>query len=194
MHEDSRYRFYAAEISYFSAKIRPALRAKGLHFAELLPSPENYRNVILKRTGLAFIPVLVTPDDETLQDTSDILDALEQRHPEPPLDPVSPVQRVAARLIELYADEFLVLPAMHYRWGTPEGETKARGDFAAFSGNPETANQFADRMSGSLPMLGVCPESAAAIEAHTADLLDALCGHFAEHPFALGGAASLADC
>jgi hypothetical protein len=83
---------------------------------------------------------------------------------------------------------------MHYRWGTPEGEAKARGDFAAFSGNPETANQFADRMSGSLPLLGVCPESAAVIEAHTLALLDALSLHFANHPFALGGAPSLADC
>ena len=194
MNSDSVYRFYAAEISYFSAKVRPALRYKGLHFVELLPTPEAYRDVILKRTGLGFIPVVVTPEDETLQDTSDILDALELRHPEPPLEPRTPVQRVAARLIELYADEFLVLPAMHYRWGTPEGETKARGDFAAFSGNPEMANHFADRMSGSLPFLGVCPESAAVIEAHTHALLDALSLHFADHPYALGDAPSLADC
>jgi len=191
---DSVYRFYAAEISYFSGKVRPALRYKALHFVELLPTPEAYRDVILKRTGLGFIPVVVTPEDETLQDTSDILDALERLHPEPPLEPQTPVQRVAARLIELYADEFLLLPAMHYRWGTPEGEAKARGDFAAFSGDPDTANRFADRMSGSLPFLGVCPESAAAIEAHTGDLLDALSEHFAQHPFALGGAPSLADC
>ena len=61
------YRFYAAEISYFSAKVRPSLRYKGLHFVELLPTPEAYRDVILKRTGLGFIPVVVTPEDETLQ-------------------------------------------------------------------------------------------------------------------------------
>jgi glutathione S-transferase len=194
VNSDSVYRFYAAEISYFSAKVRPALRYKGLRFVELLPTPEAYRDVILKRTGLGFVPVVVTPEDETLQDTSDILDALELRHPEPPLEPRTPVQQVAARLIELYADEFLLLPAMHYRWGTPEGETKARGDFAAFSGDPERANQFADRMSGSLAFLGVCPESAAVIEAHTYALLDALSEHFANHSYALGGAPSLADC
>ena len=73
------YRFYGAEISYFSAKVRPALRRKGVHFAEILPTPEAYRKVILPRTGLAFIPVLVTPEDETWQDTSDILDALPPR-------------------------------------------------------------------------------------------------------------------
>ena len=31
------YRFYGAEISYFSAKVRPALRYKGIHYVELLP-------------------------------------------------------------------------------------------------------------------------------------------------------------
>jgi glutathione S-transferase len=185
------FRYYAAEVSYFSAKVRPALRFKGLHFAELLP---DFRGVILPRTGLAFIPVLVTPEDETLQDTSDILDALEQRFPEPALYPASPVQRVVAALLELYADEFLLLPAMHYRWSFPESEAKARGDFAAITGDPAVANAFADRMSGALPALGLRPEAHAAIEAHTRDLLDALSAHFAEQPYLLGGRPSLADC
>jgi glutathione S-transferase len=181
-------------VSYFSAKVRPALRYKRLHFVEILPTPDAYRNVIRKRTGLDFIPIIVTPDDETLQDTSDILDWLDLHHPEPPLEPRTPVQRVAARILELYADEFLVLPAMHYRWSTEEGQAKARGDFAAVSGDPDSAKRFADRMSGSIPFLGVNPTSIPAIEAHTFDLLDALSHHFASQPYLLGGAPSLADC
>ena len=43
-------------------------------------------------------------------------------------------------------------------------------------------------------MLGVRPESHAAIEAHLADLLDALSAHFAEHAALLGTRMSLADC
>ena len=128
MPSDPPYRFHAAEVSYFSAKVRPALRAKGVHYLEVLP---DYRGVILPRTGLAFIPVLVTPDDEVLQDTSDILDALEVRHPHPPLYPTTPVQQVIAYLIELYADEFMILPAMHYRWSFPrerdQGAQRLRG-------------------------------------------------------------------
>ena len=147
----SPYRFYAAEISYFSGKVRPALRQKGVVFVEHLPTPAAYREVILPRTGLAFIPIVVTPDDETWQDTSEILDALEARHPEPALYPPTQVQRAIAYLIELYADEFLVLPAMHYRWSFPEGVRKARGDFAATNGDPVAAAKFADRMGGSIP-------------------------------------------
>ena len=161
------FQFYAAEISYFSAKVRPALRYKGIPYQEIAPSLEAYRDVIVPRTGLAFIPVVITPEDEALQDSSFILDELERRIPAPALYPATPVQRVVAYLIEVYADEFGLLPAMHYRWSFPESEAKAREDFAAASGNREAGQRFADRMKGTLPALGICPESIPAIEAPT---------------------------
>jgi glutathione S-transferase len=184
---------YGAERSYFTGKARAALRAKRIHFEELPATPEAYRE-IHRRTGLLFIPVVVTPEGETWQDTSDILDALEARFPEPALYPRTPVQRVAAYLLELYADEFLILPAMHYRWGTPEGERDARGAFAALSGDPEAANRFADRIAATLPALGVVKDTAPAIEAHLAELLGHLEELLRDQPFLLGAQPSLADC
>ncbi len=38
---EAPFRFYAAEVSYFSGKVRPALRAKGIPFVELLPDYLN---------------------------------------------------------------------------------------------------------------------------------------------------------
>jgi glutathione S-transferase len=187
------YQFYAAEISYFSGKVRPMFRYKGIPFEEIAPTPESYRKVIIARTGLAFIPVVITPDDVTLQDSSEILDELERRFPEPPVYPPTPVQRVVAYLIEVYADEFLILPAMHYRWSFPESEAQARADFARANGNPEAAARFADRMKGSLPLLGVHAENAPAIEAHLRDLLAILSQHFEMHDYLLGSRMSLAD-
>jgi glutathione S-transferase len=188
------YRFYGTEVSYFSGKVRPALRFKGLDYEEIQPTLQVYREVILPRTGLAFIPVLLTPDDQMLQDTSVILDELERRHPAPALYPSTPVQRVVAYLFELYADEFMTLPAMHYRWSFPESEAKARSDFAASNGDPDRASAFADRMKGSLPVLGVTAATAPAIEAHLRELLAALSEHFEAQPFLLGEQMSLADC
>ena len=83
---------------------------------------------------------------------------------------------------------------MHYRWSFPEGEAQARGNFAAASGNVAMAGEFASRMHGSLPLLGVSPDTIPAIEAHTHELLDALCAHFETHAFLLGERMSLADC
>lgn len=191
---DSFYRFYAAEVSYFSGKVRPALRYKRIPFVEILPTPDVFRNVIAARTGLAFIPIIVTPDDETLQDSSEILDVLEARFPSPPLYPRSPVQRMVALLIELYVDEFLLLPALHYRWSFPESEKKARGDFSAFSGESTTSNRFADRMMTVLGGVGVTPDTIPAIESHTRELLDSLSQHLDQHPYLLGARPSLADC
>ena len=194
MDSERRYRFYAAEISYFSAKVRPALRYKQVPFEEIPPTPQAYREVIIPRTGLAFIPVLISPEDEVFQDTSDILDEIERRIPEPAIYPATPVQRVVAFLLEIYADEFGVLPAMHYRWSFPESEARARAGFAAFAGDEAASAHFADRMKGSLPLLGVLPETHAPIEAHTRELLDALSAHFQTGGFALGSRMSLADC
>jgi glutathione S-transferase len=187
------FRLIGAERSYFTAKARAALRAKRVCFEEILATPEAYRE-IRRRTGLAFIPVVVTPEDETWQDTSDILDTLEARFPEPALYPRTPVQRVAAYLLELYADEFMVLPAMHYRWSTPEGEREACDAFAAVNGSPEAAKRFAERMRGTLPALGVTKDTIPAIEAHLDELLGLLEELLAEQPFLLGARPSLADC
>lgn len=192
--DDGFFRFYASEVSYFSAKVRPALRYKRIPHVELLATSAAYRDVIRPRTGLTMIPVVVTPEDETLQDSSDILDALEARVPRPPLYPSTPVQRVVAYLIELYADEFLILPGLHYRWSFPESETKARADFAATTGDVARANRFADAVKAFVPMIGVQPGTIPAIEAHTRALLDVLEAIFARQPYVLGGRPSLADC
>ncbi len=184
------YLFHAADVSYFSGKVRPALPQKSLWYREVVPNMKE----IVARTGVAFIPVLMTPDGEAWQDTSEILDRLEAAHPEPPLYPTTPLQRIVAYLIELYADEVALLPAMHYRWSFPESERKARIDFALGSGNREAANGFADRMATGKNLLGVSDATAPAIEAHLRALLDALSEHFERHRFLLGDAMSLADC
>lgn len=183
------YVFHAADVSYFSGKARPALPQKGLHYTEVRPRMHE----IMAKTGLAFIPVLVTPEGEYWQDTSEILDRLEERHPDPPLFPTTPVQRVVAYLIELYGDEIGLFPAMHYRWSFPESVAQARVDFASNSGNLEASGRFADRMAGSLPFLGVTEDTIPAIEAHLRDLLEKLCTHFEDHAFLLGDRMSLAD-
>jgi len=184
------YVFHAFEVSYFSAKVRPALRYKRLWVDEV---HADY-GLIRKRTGHTFIPMLLTPDDEAWQDSTDIYDQLEARHPDPPLFPSTPVQRIAAHLVELYVDEFALIPAMHYRWGSELGEASARARFIAMVGNEEVGAAAAARMAKARIILGARDENAPAIEAHTRDLLDALGTHFQGHPYLLGRRMSFADC
>ena len=184
------YRFHAFEVSYFSAKVRPALRYKQLWFEELRADLRE----VQRRTGLGFIPILVTPEGETWQDSSEILDRLEARHPTPPLVPRTPLQRIAALLFELYSDEFGVAPAMHWRWGSPEREAASRARFVAMTGSAATGNAFADAMVKRRDGVGATPEAGPALEAHTRELLAALSAHFSAHAYLLGARMSLGDC
>ena len=177
-------------MSYFSGKVRPALRYKRVWHDEVRANVP----LIQERTGLGFIPIVITPEDETWQDSTDIYDRLEERFPEPPLFPATPVQRVAAHLVELYTDEFALIPAMHYRWGSELGEASARARFIAMIGHEKLGTAAAARMAKARLALGATDATAPAIEAHTRDLLDALSGHFEEHPYLLGARLSFADC
>lgn len=184
------YRFHAFEVSYFSAKVRPALRYKQLWFEELRADVREVERL----TGLGFIPILVTPEGESWQDSSEILDRLEARHPAPPLLPRTPLQHIASLLVELYADEFGVAPAMHWRWGQPEREASSRARFAAMTGSEELGRRFADAMVRRRDGVGATPAAAPALEAHTHELLAALSAHFSAHAYLLGARMSLADC
>ena len=89
------YQLLGFEVSNFTAKVRPALRYKQLWYEE---RRANLR-CILKQTGLAFIPIVVSPDGEIWQDSTDIYERLEAAHPEPPLFPKPGLQRLVAHLL-----------------------------------------------------------------------------------------------
>lgn len=193
------YRLLGAEVSYYTAKIRAYLVHKQLPFADVLATRQVFQELILPRVGWPVIPVLLTPSDETLQDTSDMVDALEARHPQPALVPVTPVRRFAALLFELYADEWLKVPALHYRWYYDR-------DFAVmeFGRNndpersPEAQRHIGEKIAApfaSWPQaLGATHAAIPAIEADYLGLLADLNAHFTEHTFLFGATPTLADC
>ncbi len=180
--------FMGVDRSHFSAKLRPALRYKQIHHVEYPPDDR-----VAERTGVNFIPVLFSPEDEVFQDTTDIIDLLEARFPDAGLIPSGP-DGLLCRLFELYADEFFPTVSMRTRWAYADNEAEMRRAFSAFSGDLARGNAVADLMSSYLPMLGVTEETIPAIDAHTADVLAALDEHLAAHAYVLGERLSLADC
>lgn len=195
------YQLYGTEFSLYSGKARAYLRYKGIPFREKLATLNQYRKVILPRTGVAMIPVLETPEGTFIQDTTEIIDTLEPRFPERGVYPATPKQHLVALLLELYGDEWLLIPAMHYRWNFPrENERFLMGEFgkivAPWLPGPlrrMAGRRLASRFSGMLPMLGITPETRAAIEAGYERFLDQLNTHFEQYPYLLGHRASMAD-
>ncbi len=195
------YTMYGAEFSLYSGKLRAYLNKKGIAFVEKSPSLLTYRRFIEPRTGVRFIPVLHTPDDDVLQDTTAIIDALEPHFPEPSVYPATPRQRLAALLLELYGDEWLLIPAMHYRWSFPAANQPFIFDEFGKMGFPwfpkfiqrRLGRKLGARFAGFLPTLGITKATAPAIERSYESLLAELDAHFAEHRFLLGSRPSIGD-
>lgn len=192
------YELYGAEVSYFTGKVRAYLRYKRIPFIEYVATADVYRNVIMPRVGWPVIPVMVTPEGETLQDSSDIIDALEIRFPEAPVYPATTKQRLAALLLEVYGDEWLKLPAMHYRW--TKNRDFAISEFGRLSApelpaeaQREVGERIAKPFAGSLPFLGVTPKTAEAIEKSYEGLLGELDRHFSSYEFLFGTRPSIGD-
>ncbi len=193
-----QYTLYGAAISLYSGKVRAYLNYKGIAYQELPATKEVYKTVIMPNVGWPVIPVVVTPEGTTLQDTSDIIDTLELRFPAAPIVPATPKQQVVALLLEVFGDEWLRLPAMHYRWN--HNADWIIGEFGKLSapdldeaGQREVGERTCRPFRGSLPMLGVVEETYAAVESSYEALLRELDAHFAEHDYLLGSRPSIGD-
>ena len=79
------YKLYGTEVSLYTGKARAYLRYKEIPFEEFLSTAQAYKEVIIPRTGVRYIPIVISPDDLAVQDTTEIIDFLEERFPEAPV-------------------------------------------------------------------------------------------------------------
>ena len=183
---------YGGKLSYFTGKARSFLNFKKIDFEERLATPEIYKTIIMPRVGYPMIPVMVFPDDTLIQDTTELIDFFETNIHTPSATPNGPKQRLVSSLLELYGDEWLVIPAMHYRWAHNRDFALAEfGKLALAEGTPEeqykAGEKAAGMFEGAVPLLGASPAMADAIERSYVSLLHEMDAHFSTHNFILGG-------
>jgi len=94
----------SATPSPYARKVRIALAEKGLAFELLTEVPWDEDTQTAKLNPLEKLPVLCLDDGTTIYESSYILEYLEVKHPEPPLFPRDPEERLAARHLEVLAD------------------------------------------------------------------------------------------
>jgi len=201
-HDDS-YTFWGGALSLFSGKVRSYLIKKGISYREFYASHPDFKERLRPLVRLGVTPLLETPQGEVLQDSTAIIEVLEQRLTTRPMLPATPVQRTVARLFDAYGTEHLMLAAMHFRWSEPYLSEQRQflnaefGRVAHLGTDRETrlaaGAQMISYFSGMAARLGITPETAPAIEAEYFDLLDLLDIHFQHVPYVLGGHPSIAD-
>ncbi len=187
------HQLIAAEVSLYSGKARSYLRYKGVPFEEVQATRPVIQSVVRPKTGLAMVPVLLMPDGRAVQDTTAIIHAIESTHPQRSVVPEG-VLGVASLLLELYGDEWLVMPAMHYRWHYKRNWPLIFSEFgqlvapslptmlAPLAGVPLAA-YFGGNYGRAL---GISGRNRAAIEASYEAFLADFDAHLAEHPYLLG--------
>ena len=130
----------------FVTKVRAALGLKKLEYRWALPqSPDDYARWS-PRTGL--LPALHI-DGEIIEDSSRILDALDERFPEPPLLSADPKVARSQRRLEQWVEAALMFYWIHYLRDIAGGESTSppRG----------MANEFTQRLDDLVNFLGDRP-------------------------------------
>ena len=195
----SQWRHWGWPCSPFSVKTSSYLRFKGLDFRDEVPHLGQMFGRIRATVGRVVLPVLITPEKTMLQDSSAIIDHVEALRPTPSAWPESPLQRLVARVFEMYADEWVIIVAMHTRWNL-DNDAFIVADFGHCAapwlpriGQRPIGRRMAGTMSAYLPKLGIDAATVPAIEIWCDALLDALEVHLQAHRFLLGDAPCVAD-
>jgi glutathione S-transferase len=94
------------KVSHYNEKARWALDYKRVPHFRCAVEPGRHRATARRLTGASTFPILVL-DGDAIGDSSQIIEALERRYPDPPLYPADPVARRRALEIEEFFDEEL---------------------------------------------------------------------------------------
>jgi glutathione S-transferase len=192
------YILYGSQASLFTGKARAYLNWKGVPFEERAVDENIMRTVILPNVGWPVLPVLQTPDGRIVQDTADIIAEVEGAVGETSVMPDGPVQRFASLLMQVFGDQWLLLPAMHYRWNYNEDWIFTEFGRSTAPDAPES-EQYAigkkrgEKFRGMVPLLGINEATIPGIEASYEAFLSEFADHLAKHNYVFGDRPTLAD-
>ena len=131
------YVIYGGELSYFTRKLEAACIFYGVPF-EMRNKNLNDPATIESRSGTHQVPVLHTPENWMIGDTTPIMHLLDERYPSRRMFPVGPAG-VLVQALEEYFDEWVARTMVHYRWHYPESAEFASLKMA--EGNSEVAER-----------------------------------------------------
>lgn len=182
---------YGSKLSLFTAKLEAALQFYGAQYEFKQKRGEEGRQ-IEARAGTHQVPVLLTPENWAIADTTPIIEMLDGRFPARRLFPEGPLG-ILAHVVEEFLDEWVARTMVHYRWHYPESAAFA----ADILGGGDA--QAAERVRGWGPR--ACRATGTetefhqrAAEAEYVRILEATERQLAVTPYLLGARPSVVDC
>ncbi len=93
-----QYRIFGVELSPFSVKIRSYFRYKQIPHEWIVRNADTMADY-QKYAKIPIVPLVVTPDENGLQDSTPIMDAMEELHPELSLHPEETFSKFVSKLL-----------------------------------------------------------------------------------------------
>ncbi len=181
------YTIFGSPISLFTRKLEAAMQFYGADFSIERKRDEN-RETIEQRAGTHQIPVLRTPENWMLADTTPIMMLLDSRFTHRRLFPPGPLG-VLVHIVEEVLDEWVARVMVHYRWHYDENTQAVVSELLEREVSIEEARQYplaqwgprACRATGTED-----PSQQVAAEREYVNLLDALNGQLNNTAYSLG--------
>jgi glutathione S-transferase len=194
-----RYRIFGAELSPYSVKVRSYFRYKGIPHQWIIRNPDSQAEY-QKYARLPIVPLVVTPQNEGLQDSTPIIERMESVHPQPSIHPSDPVAAVVSVLLEEFGDEWGNKWMFHYRWARDVDQLSSAGRIARMimpavdDKQLSTAiAQVRERMVGRVGFVGSNSLTAPQIEDSFCETLAMLETHLANRAYLFGARPAFGD-
>lgn len=193
------FRVFGAELSPFSVKVRSYFRYKQIPHQWIVRNAATMADY-QKYAKIPIIPLVVTPDEVALQDSTPIMEWIDDRFPTPSTHPEDPTTRFISLLLEEFGDEWGNKWMFHLRWAREEDQLSAGGRIATSMAPPgdEAARiairgKIVERMLSRVHFVGSNETTGPQIEASFQTALVQLDRHLADRPYLLGGRPSWGD-
>ena len=194
-----KYRIFGGGISPYSVKVRSYFRYKGIPH-EWIQRDTNTMAEYKKYAKLPIVPLIVTPEDEGMQDSTPIIETMEARVPEPSIHPDDGTLRFLSELIEEFSDEWGNKWIFQYRWAR-DADQRSAAERIVTGGFPDAteeerqkmAENIRERMTGRGWVIGTNEKTAPLIEDSFNDGIQLIEQHLAKRSYLFGERPSLAD-
>ena len=200
-HEPHLYRLWCDPNSPYSCKLRTYMNYKEIPYKRVRINLHGYYNSIVKKVGMSIMPIIETPDNQVMQDTTPIIEEFESTFKSRSCIPDDNRLKFIMWLMEDFGDEYLPRFSMHYRWGNKQsrntlshrlGRSMSYGDLNMSA--PKMAPIILSRQSAFDSHLGLSSDKVRkSLDLQLIDFLGLLESHFESYQFLLGDRPSVAD-
>lgn len=185
------YTLYGGELSLFTRKLEAALIFYGADFTQQAKTPANAAE-LETRAGTHQVPVLQTPENWMISDTTPILSLLDGRFLQRQMFPDGELG-VLVHVLEDHFDEWIARVMVHYRWHYPDSASFAANKMAG--GNEQAAAQVMAWGPRACRATGTdSPVQQAAAEAEYHRILQVAEDQLQRTAFLLGDRPTAVDC